>query len=70
MKPVKVGALMTREVVTAGYGTPFKEVVRLLDEHRVSGLPVVEDDGTVLGVVSGTDLLPHQTARPGRRHLG
>ncbi|QNP68307.1 CBS domain-containing protein [Streptomyces roseirectus] len=68
MKPMKVGALMTHGVVTAEYGTPFKEVVRLLDEHRIGGLPVVDEDGKVIGVISGTDLISHQTRRPGVRH--
>ncbi|MDX3386436.1 CBS domain-containing protein [Streptomyces niveiscabiei] len=68
MKPIEVGALMTREVVTARYGTPFKEVVRLLDEHRIGGLPVIGDDGTVIGVISATDLVPHQAGRSGVRH--
>ncbi|MFM9442503.1 CBS domain-containing protein [Streptomyces acidiscabies] len=68
MQLIKVGALMTHEVVTARYGTPFKEVVRLLDEHRISGLPVVDEDGTVIGVISATDLVPHQAERPGVRH--
>lgn len=66
MKPTEVGALMTREVVTAGRGTPFKALVRLLDEHRISGLPVVGEDGEVVGVVSGTDLMAHQTRGAGR----
>ncbi|WP_143573882.1 CBS domain-containing protein, partial [Streptomyces acidiscabies] len=68
MKPIEVGALMTHEVVTARYGTPFKEVVRLLDDHRIGGLPVVDEDGTVIGVISATDLVPHQAVRTGVRH--
>ncbi|MET8978023.1 CBS domain-containing protein [Streptomyces sp. NPDC004539] len=68
MKPMKVGALMTHDVVTARYGTPFKEVVRLLDEHRVGGLPVVDQDGTVIGVISAADLVPHRAGRSGVRH--
>lgn len=68
MKPTKVGAVMVTDVVTAGYGTPFKELVRLLEEHRVSGLPVVDEHGKVIGVVSGTDLMLHQTRDPGHDH--
>ncbi|MEU6196585.1 CBS domain-containing protein [Streptomyces sp. NPDC047061] len=64
MKPTKVGAVMVADVVTAGYGTPFKELVRLLEEHRISGLPVVDGDGKVVGVVSETDLMQHQTRDP------
>ncbi|MER6085461.1 CBS domain-containing protein [Streptomyces sp. NPDC001833] len=68
MKPTKVGAVMVTDVVTAGYGTPFKELVRLLEEHRISGLPVVDEDGKVIGVVSGTDLMLHQTRDPEHDH--
>jgi CBS domain-containing protein len=49
--------LMTTQVVTVGPATPFKEIVARLAEHRVSALPVVDDDGLVLGVVSEADLL-------------
>ncbi|ARP73515.1 hypothetical protein LK07_31260 [Streptomyces pluripotens] len=60
MKPTRVGAVMIHDVVTAEYGAPFKDVVRLLGEHRISGLPVVDEDGKVLGVISETDLMLHQ----------
>ncbi|MCI3278228.1 CBS domain-containing protein [Streptomyces cylindrosporus] len=64
MKPTKIGALMVRDVVTVRPDTPFKEVARLLGRHRVSGLPVTDADGRVLGVVSETDLMLHQSRRP------
>lgn len=60
MKHSKVGALMTSDVVSAAYGTPFKEVARLLAEHRISGPPVVDDDEKVIGVISETDLMVRQ----------
>ncbi|MFD8236661.1 CBS domain-containing protein [Streptomyces sp. NPDC059696] len=60
MRHDKVGALMTADVVRAEYGTPFKEVARRLAEHGISGLPVVDDDEKVLGVVSETDLMVRQ----------
>ena len=44
-------------MVTVGPATPFKEIVARLTEHRVSALPVVNDPGRVLGVVSEADLL-------------
>ena len=43
--------------MTVGPATPFKEVAARLAEHRVSAVPVVDDDGRVLGVVSEADLL-------------
>ncbi|BDD69570.1 CBS domain-containing protein [Streptomyces violaceoruber] len=62
-----VGEVMSRNVVRAARTTPFKEVVRLLDRHRISGVPVLDDDDKVLGVVSGTDLVRAQAHRAGRR---
>jgi CBS domain-containing protein len=64
MKNQKAGSVMTTEVVRAAYGTPFKEVARLLADHRISGLPVVDEDGKVIGVISETDLLARQAATP------
>ncbi|MFR9799114.1 CBS domain-containing protein [Streptomyces sp. MS06] len=64
MKHDKVGSVMTTEVVRAEYGTPFKEVARLLGEHRISGLPVVDEDDKVIGVVSETDLMARQAGTP------
>ena len=49
--------LMTTPVVTVEPTTPFKEIVARLADHRVSAVPVVDDDNRVLGVVSEADLL-------------
>ncbi|MFE1290312.1 CBS domain-containing protein [Streptomyces sp. NPDC058751] len=66
-----VGEVMTREVVRTRRNTPLKDVARLLDRHRISGLPVVDHDDKVLGVISGTDLVRRRSARstgrPARR---
>ncbi|MXM68012.1 CBS domain-containing protein [Streptomyces sp. HUCO-GS316] len=64
MKHNKVGSVMTKDVVRAAYGTPFKEVTRLLAEHNISGLPVVDEDEKVIGVISQTDLIARQAATP------
>ncbi|MEU6541369.1 CBS domain-containing protein [Streptomyces sp. NPDC047000] len=64
MRHDKVGSVMSTRVVRAAYGTPFKEVARLLGEHRISGLPVVDDDEKVIGVVSETDLMMRQADTP------
>jgi CBS domain-containing protein len=48
---------MTRDVVTVGPGTPFKRIAHLLAEHKIRSVPVVADNGRVLGLVSVTDLL-------------
>ncbi|WP_319179518.1 CBS domain-containing protein [Streptomyces sp. ID05-47C] len=62
MKATRVDTVMVRDVVTAEHGTPFKEVVRRLDQHLISGLPVIDSDRKVIGVVSETDLLLRQAA--------
>jgi CBS domain-containing protein len=49
--------LMTSPVVTVGATASFKQIVARLAEHRVSAVPVVDDDGRVLGIVSEADLL-------------
>ncbi|MGW6568566.1 CBS domain-containing protein [Streptomyces sp. NPDC054975] len=58
-----VGEVMTSEVVQAHPDTSFKELARLLTSHHISGLPVVDDDDKVMGVVSRTDLTRRQAAR-------
>jgi len=58
-----VGEVMTREVVEARRDTSFKDVARLLDRHRISGLPVVDNDDKVVGVISETDLIRRQAGR-------
>jgi CBS domain-containing protein len=54
---LKVRDLMTPEVVTVHPTTPIKDVAKSLVEHRISGMPVVDDGGRVVGVVSEGDLL-------------
>jgi CBS domain-containing protein len=49
--------MMTTEVVTVEPSTPFKEIVARLVGRRVSAVPVVDEDGRLLGVVSRADLL-------------
>jgi CBS domain-containing protein len=54
---MRVEDVMSRDVVTVAASTPLKEVAELLVEHGVSGLPVVDDEGGVLGVVSEGDIV-------------
>lgn len=64
---MKVRDVMTRDPVTVRAHTPFKEVVDLLVEHRVGGLPVVDDQGALLGIVTETDLITKE-AYADKRH--
>jgi CBS domain-containing protein len=60
-----VESVMTKKVVTARLDTPFKELVALMAEHRVSGLPVVDRNGKLVGVVSEADTLAKQEYQGG-----
>jgi CBS domain-containing protein len=58
--------VMTTEVVAVRRDTTFKEIAATLRRYRVSALPVVDDTGRVLGVVSEADLLAKEAlADPG-----
>ena len=50
---------MSREVVTVGPSTDFKDIVQTLEDHHISAVPVV-DEGGVVGIVSEADLLPKE----------
>jgi CBS-domain-containing membrane protein len=58
MAPLEIHDVMTREVITATPTTPVAEIAELLTTHRISAVPVVDDNDRVLGVVSEADLLP------------
>ncbi len=49
--------VMTRRVVVVHDSTPFKEIVRRMQEFRVSALPVVDEGGRLVGIVSEGDLI-------------
>jgi CBS domain-containing protein len=61
--PHTVRDVMTREVVSVGRDTPFREIVRIQQRNNVSAVPVTEAGGTVVGVVSEADLLPKEEFR-------
>jgi CBS domain-containing protein len=54
---MQVKELMTIDVTTVRSTTPIKEAAALLAEHRISGLPVVDADRHVLGVLSERDII-------------
>ncbi|MFE9796113.1 CBS domain-containing protein [Streptomyces goshikiensis] len=64
MKHIDVADLMTDEVVSVAPDTAFKDVAKLLAQYGVSGLPVVDDENRVVGVVSQTDILAHAAPDP------
>jgi CBS domain-containing protein len=49
--------IMTKDVVSVKTDTPIFEALELMAERDVSGLPVVDDDMTLIGVLSEKDVL-------------
>jgi CBS domain-containing protein len=60
--------VMTHSVVSVHRGTPLREVARALIDNGISGVPVVDVDGAVLGVVSEADLLVKEQGADAIRH--
>src|SRR5450759_3673249 len=54
---MRIDELMTRDVVAVRPETPLKDVARLLMKHRIGGVPVVDEDNVVLGVISESDFV-------------
>ena len=55
MFPVK--DIMTRNVLTTTRQTPVMDAVRLLVENRITGIPVVDEDNRLVGILSEFDVL-------------
>jgi CBS domain-containing protein len=64
---MQVRDVMTTDVISVRPETPLKDVAHVLVERRISGVPVVDDDGTVLGVVSEADFVAREGAEPARQ---
>jgi CBS domain-containing protein len=59
----RVRDVMSAGVVTVGKTTSYKEVARLMTEHKVNALPVVAKNGHLVGVVSEADVLRKEERR-------
>lgn len=66
---MKVKDVMTREPITVSPDTQLRELAHLITEHQISGVPVIDEAGRCVGVVSEADLLIKQLNRPLSRRL-
>lgn len=57
LKRIPVKAVMTEKVIAVRQDTEIKEAARLLSENRISGMPVIDENERVIGVVSEADIL-------------
>jgi CBS domain-containing protein len=58
---VKVRELMTADVSTARPDTPVNRIAELMDRRDISGVPVLDDGGRVIGMVTDLDLIVRNT---------
>jgi len=57
MRSIEVSEVMARKPVTVSPATPLREAARLMVNHKIGCLPVVDESGRPIGLVTETDLL-------------
>ena len=64
---MRVQDVMTVDVATVKPDTSLKDMARELSRRRISGMPVVDDDGRIVGVISEADVLAKEQSEPEHR---
>jgi len=59
---LRASDIMVTDVLTVADSMPLKEVARLFREHKITGAPVVDAEGQLLGVISETDIIRKTTS--------
>ncbi len=67
---IKAYDIMTTEVLSVKRETPLKDVAKLMAEQGVSGVPVIEEDRKVAGVISEKDFLSRMGAANTKTFMG
>ncbi len=49
--------IMTTEIITVKKDTSLKDLARVLYENHINGVPVLDDDGTLIGIICESDLI-------------
>lgn len=64
MDALTAKSIMSAPVVTTRPELPVRDAVRLMLDRHISGLPVVDDEGRLVGIVTEADLLPKEAQPP------
>jgi CBS-domain-containing membrane protein len=67
---MKVRDVMTRDVVSVTTNATYKELAQRLVRHGVSGVPVIDDEGTLVGIVTEADLIAKEAFGADRSRAG
>lgn len=67
---IKARDIMTRDVIAVKKDAPLAEVAEILNRHVISGVPVIDQDHRVVGVISEKDFLFHMGAKDQRTFMG
>jgi CBS domain-containing protein len=59
--PKTVADVMSRDPICVKPETPLHEAIKILAERRISGLPVIDEAGKLVGVITETDLMWQET---------
>jgi CBS domain-containing protein len=54
--------VMINDVVVVTESTPLKEVAKIFAERKITGAPVIDADGELVGVISETDIIRKSTS--------
>ncbi len=57
---MKAVELMHKKVITAGKDTTVKEAAVIMSKNKVSGLPVIDEEGNIEGIVTDSDILKYR----------
>jgi len=53
---LKISDIMTHNVLTINQDTPIEDAANLMVTHKIGGVPVIDDSGKVVGVITETDI--------------
>ncbi|MDP2646928.1 MAG: CBS domain-containing protein [Desulfobacterales bacterium] len=67
---IRAKDIMTSKVITVGNDTPLRDVADLLYRHDISGVPVVDQDQRVKGIISENDFIFHMGDHETRSFMG
>ena len=69
MRTMRVRDVMTRRVAAVTPNTPFRDVAELMLHHEIGAIPVIDDTGDLIGLITEADLITKQAYGDRRRQL-